>query len=177
MLSIAGQLIVLWTRPLSLFPLGHGKITLTLVLIGLLLSSYIYWYVAASCYNAGSSNFPGPVSCHHTLLFIWRNTYSGRQGLPLTSSSSRKTGLGCCCFCLVLCCSSSHILWHLHQGNKNEMFKQAKFFSRPPECNWQLRASGAAGHAAVQPLSAIACDVAGAAQGELGTPQKPFRWL
>lgn len=137
LLSIAGQLIVLWTYPLSLFSLGHGKITLTLVLIGLLLlSSYIYWYVAISCYDEGSSNFPGPVSCHHTLLFIWRNTYSGNWSLPLTSSSSHKSGLGCCCFCWVLCCSSSHILLHLQQGNK--MFKQAKLFFSPAECNQQL---------------------------------------
>lgn len=175
MLSIAGQLIVLWTCPLSLFPLDHGKITLTLVLIGLLLlSSYIYWSVAASCYSEGSNNFPGPVSCHHTLLFIRRNTCTGTwEPKSLTSSSSHKTGLGCCCSCLVLCCSSSHILLHLQQGNKNEVFKQAKPFSPLPECNRQ----GLLEHTAIQPLSALAWGVAGAAQGDLGAWQKPFKGL
>lgn len=117
----------------------------SVILIGLLfLSSYIYWHITASCYDEGSDNFPGPVFCHYTLLFLQRNTCSGNQSLPLTSSSSRRTGLGYCCLCLILCCSSSHMLLPLHRAIKMRWSNRQNFFS-PPECKRQLEPSGAAG--------------------------------
>lgn len=62
----------------------------------------------------------------HTAVFQWRNTSFENKNVPLTSSSSHKTGLGCCYLCLVLCCSNSRILLHLQKGNKKAMFNQAK---------------------------------------------------
>lgn len=150
----------------------------SVILIGLLfLSSYIYWHVTASCYDEGSDNFPGPVFCHYTLLFLQRNTCSGNWSLPLTSSSSRRTGLGCCCFCLFLCCSSSHILLPLQQGNRNEMVKQGKLFFPYQNATDSWNHQGLLEQAAMQHLSALACCEAGAARGDLGTGQKPFKGL
>lgn len=117
------------------------------------------------------------VFCHHAWLLMWRNPHSGNWPLPLTSSSPHRTGWGCCCACWALCCSSSHTLWHLQQGNKNEMFKQETLFSLPE------RGLGLLEQTAGQHLSALAWNVAGAAQGDLGAWQnhssgckQPWPW-
>lgn len=112
LLSTAGQLIVLWTHPLSLSRPRQNYSDSHLTRFTF--SDKLYSLVGtAFCYNEGNNYFPGPVSCHHKQFFTKRKAYSGNWSLSLTSSSSHKTGLGCCCFCLVLYCSSSHILLHL----------------------------------------------------------------
>lgn len=114
-----------------------------------------------------NNNFPC-VFCHHPRLGAWRNPRSGKWAVPLTSSSCRRTGWGCCC---APCCSSSRTLWQLQQGQKKEMLKQQTLYSA---CH---NVTGLLEQTAGQHLCALTWNVAGAAQGNLGAWQKPLQQL